>query len=113
MGRPSGTATRLLDDLGALVQIGRTHHPGIVRLGPDRVRFTPGLRLAVCLVGASLERLDLPGQRAIRPSRLDHRRITLHQLGHRRRPLPLDFGAQLGSIHTLDALLFLVTLGSP
>lgn len=46
--------THLLDDLGALVQIGRTHHLSIVRLGSDGVRFTPGLRLAVCLVGAPL-----------------------------------------------------------
>lgn len=105
--------TRLLDHLGAFVQIGRTHHPSIVRLGSDGVRFTPGLRLAVCLVGAPLEGLDLPGQRAMRPGSLDHRRIALHQLGHRRRPLPLDFGAQLGSIHTLDALLFLAKLGGP
>lgn len=103
---------RLLDDLGALVQIGRTHHPSIVRLGSDGVRFTPSQRLAVCLVGASLDGLDLPGQRAMRPGRFDHRRIALHQLGHRRRPLPLDFGAQLRRAHTLDALLFLAKLGS-
>lgn len=48
----------------------------------------------------------------MRPGRLDHHRIALHQLGHWRRPLPLDFGTQLGRIHTLDTLLFLAKLDS-